>query len=236
MALAWESCASYPEPLGEIGQILVRLRGEPKKGVGGAETGGYGVAPESVDQGGAFERVDYGDLQDVVVVVDPGGTLPEGVPGPAPVAAALHLGKDGFNRLQLLAVTAGPGGAASFTLSNQRDSAVHIFGSSETGALFEAAVDAKARRSIRVSEVGRYDIYCDEDESLHCVLFVTDRPAWIGSSRSGAFFDDLRPGEYAVTVYPPRLPKWFKRVTVTAGQRATLTAPLTVNNLPQAGK
>ncbi|MHC4408188.1 MAG: hypothetical protein ACYS0E_04485 [Planctomycetota bacterium] len=240
MAFLWGGCASapsYPEPQDGNGQILVKLEGEPKEGLLGL--GRWG-APDDYDikreEGGAFERVDYGHLPDVVVVADPGRALPVDSSAPAPAAAELELDEDGFSRVQLLAAAGGRSGHASLTLLNRRSSAVHLYGFNETDASFEATVGANARTTVAVSETGRYDIFCDEDESLHCVLFVTDRPAWIGSSDSGAFFDELLPQEYMVTVFPPRLPKWSRKVTVTAGKRATLTARLTVNNLPKVGQ
>lgn len=244
IAIVTVGCAgarSYPEPQGSNGQILVNLKGEPKKGLRGPNRQNlpgeeYDIDSESVEQGRAFERVDYRNVPDVVVVADPGRALRGNIPGPATAVAALELDKDGFSRVQLLAAAGGPRGDANFTLLNRRSGTVHIYGINEADACFEATVGANARSTVHVSETGRYDIFCDEDESLHCVLFVTDRPAWIGSSDSGAFFDELPPQEYTVTVYPPRLPQWRKKVTVTAGKRTTLTATLTVNNLPKVGK
>jgi len=243
MALVWGGCASapsYPEPQGSNGQILVNLKGEPKVGVRWPwrqeVRDEYDFKREGVDQGEAFERVDYGDLKDVVVVADPGRALPEPTPGPVPAADELKLDRDGFSRVQLLAVAGGQASQASFALINRRSSAVHIYGFNEADESFEATVGANARSTVVVPGTGRYDIFCDEDESLHCVLFVTDRPAWIGSSGSGAFFDELPPQEYTVTVYAPRLPEWSTKVTVTTGKRATLTARLTVNNLPKVGQ
>ncbi|MCZ7606389.1 MAG: carboxypeptidase-like regulatory domain-containing protein [Planctomycetota bacterium] len=73
----------------------------------------------------------------------------------------------------------------------------------------------------------------------HCTacFFAEAGPyCWIGSSDDDAFFDMLPPGEYEVHVHAPRLPAWSRKVKVTAGKRETLTAELTVNNLPKVGE
>ncbi|MCA8915074.1 MAG: hypothetical protein KDB90_06645 [Planctomycetes bacterium] len=236
IGLMLASCASapsYPEPQGSNGQILVDLKGEPKEGVTGPKRRevreDYSTRRESIEKGESFERVDYSDLPDVVVVVD-------GAPAraAAPSASELEINDDGFSRGQLIAVKAGA--SAQFTLRNARGSSVHLYGFNAADGSFESEVGAGSLGTVKVSNPGRYDVYCDEDESLHCILFVVESAAWIGDSEDGAFFNDLPPGEYEVTVYPPRLPEWSKKVKVVAGKRTTLTAELTVNNLPKVGK
>ncbi|MCB9893436.1 MAG: hypothetical protein H6839_03195 [Planctomycetes bacterium] len=236
LALMMAACASapsYPEPQGSNGQILVNLQGEAKEGVRGPKREDvredYSVRRTSIEKGEAFERVDYDDMPDVVVVVSGAPVL-----SASPAASELELNDDGFSRDQLLATM--KGASAQFTLRNTRGSAVHVYGFNEGDGSFEAEVGSGALGTVKVSAPGRYDVYCDEDESLHCVLFVVDSAAWVGSSEAGAFFNNLPPGDYEVTVYPPRLPDWSKQVKVAPGKRTTLTAELTVNNLPKVGK
>ncbi|MCB9931960.1 MAG: hypothetical protein H6841_00900 [Planctomycetes bacterium] len=232
------STPHYPPPQGGNGQILVQLNGEPKQGAPKAKMGevrdDYNIRRESIEQGKAFERVDYDALEDVVVIVSGGTTSLVSAP---PAATELELDDDGFNRAQMLVVIRAGGKSASFTLHNQRKQAVHVYGFNERDGSFEGEISAGALGTVNVSQAGRYDVYCEEDDSLHCVLFVTDGDrAWIGNSDADAFFDDLPAGEYEVRVYPPRLPAWTKTVEVTAGKRETLTAELTVNNLPKVGE
>jgi len=233
------STPTYPQPAGDNGQILVQLNGEPREGAPKAKTrevrGEYTTGRQSVEQGKAFERVDYDAIEDVVVIVDAGAPVLRDVPELAPSAGEITLDDEGFNRAQYLARHRK--GGASFTLHNQRKQAVHLYGFSETDDSFEAEVSAGALGTIKVAKAGRYDVYCEEDETLHCVLFAEAGPyCWIGSSDDDAFFDMLPPGEYEVHVHAPRLPAWSRKVKVTAGKRETLTAELTVNNLPKVGE
>ena len=238
---ACSSAPTYPQPQGSNGQILVQLQGEPKEGVGKASMrevqDEYSRHRESVEKGKAFERVDYDDLKDVGVIVQFPGPILSDVPLPPPAAGELELDDDGFNRVQLLARKNRPGhkGSATFTLQNLRDTTVHIYGFNETDGSFEGEVSANSLGTIKVRDPGRYDIYCDEDETLHCVLFVTENSyAWIGSSDDDAFFNHVPPGSCEIHVFPPRLPEWSKTINVKAGKRETLKAELTVNNLPKA--
>lgn len=233
------STPSYPQPAGDNGQILLQLNGEPRDGAPKAKSrevrGEYTTGRQSVEQGKAFERVDYDELEDVVVIVDAGAPVLRDVPELAPSAGEITLDDEGFNRTQYLARSRK--GGASFTLHNQRKQAVHLYGFNESDDSFEAEISAGALGTVKVAKPGRYDVYCEEDESLHCVLFITQGGLdWIGSSDDVAFFDYLPPGEYDVHVHAPRLPVWSRKVKVTAGKRETLTAVLTVNNLPKVGE
>ena len=64
LAAACGSTRKLPEPSGTEGQVLVELLGKPKEGVGDAKTmesrEDYSISRTSVEQGKAFERVDYG--------------------------------------------------------------------------------------------------------------------------------------------------------------------------------
>lgn len=233
------STPNYPQPAGDNGQILVQLNGAPREGAPKAKTrevrGEYTTGRQSVEQGKAFERVDYDALEDVVVIVETGGAVLRDLPNLAPSAGEITVDDTGFNRAQYLARN-GKGGA-SFTVHNQRKQAVHLYGFSESDDSFEVEVSAGALGTVKVAKAGRYDVYCEEDDSLHCVLFVSNTGLdWIGSSDEDAFFDMLPPGDYEVHVHAPRLPVWSRTVKVTAGKRETLTAELTVNNLPKVGE
>lgn len=237
------SAPSYPQPQGSNGQILVQLSGEAKDGVRGPKKrevrGEYSTTRESVEKGANFERVDYDEIEDVVVIVSGADDRVSEVPILPPDAAEIQLDENGFGRSQYLTVKnrRGPEGRASFTFRNLRDEDVNFYAVNENDGFIEGKVSAGALGTFSVSEAGRYDLYCEEDDSLHCVLFVSDdRLAWIGSSDSDAFYNYIPPGEYTVAVHAPRLPEWSKRLTVSAGKRETVTAELTVNKLPKVGK
>jgi len=237
------STPTYPQPAGDNGQILVQLQGTAKEGAPKAKTrevrGEYTTGRQSVEQGKAFERVDYGGLEDVVVVLEHPTIVRTG-PGDMSRTAEITLGEEGFDRSQYLSImgwTAGDKLGCAISVLNQLKTEIHLYGFNQFDQSFEATVSAGAMAMFRIAEPGRYEVYCEEDETLHCVLFAEAGPyCWIGSSDDDAFFDNLPPGAYQVHVYAPRLPAWSRKVKVTAGKRETLTAELTVNNLPKVGE
>lgn len=215
---------SYPEPTVDSGQILIELKGEAKDGVTGPKSTrdrtDYESTGRSVEQGKAFERVNYEELEDVVVIIKGAGN--SGQAG----GASVEIGRDGFSRSQLMMDK-----GSELSIRNRRDAALTVVGFS-ADEFFEIKVAANATATTRVAASGSYVVTCDEDETLSCTLFVLgDDAGWIGNSSDAAFFNGVAPGEYSVFVHGPRLPCWYGKAKVTAGNRVTLNAGLTVNKM-----
>jgi hypothetical protein len=246
LTAACSTTPKYPEPTDYTGQILVQLDGRPKEGVKGSKREGagdeYSNRQVSIEQGKAFERVDYAELEDVVVICS-GCWATGNCESPS-----IEIDDKGFSRSQFgLQLPGMIPGNASIEFFNKRKERLTIVAvpSGETVALsnrtgtLEITVPANGSSKMSFSTrtySTRYDLYCDEDESMHSVLHVSMAGIWAGSSVADAFFDNVEPGEPTVTVYPPRLPEWSKKLIVTAGKRTTVTAELTVNTLPKVGK
>ena len=240
MLSACSSTPSYPPPRADSGQILVQLQGSPREGVSGPKTEEvqeeYSRSRESVEQGRAFERVDYDEIDDVVVIVDAGAAVLTDSPLVLPDATEIEVDEDGFSRFQYLGVRR-TRGKATFTLQNSLDREIHVYGFNGNDDYFEQTVSSGTLATFAVSEPGRYEVFCEEEESFSCVLFVADGPfAWIGTSDEDAFFNYMPAGSFEVTVHAPRLPASTKTVTVAKGKRETVTADLTVNDLPKVGE
>lgn len=225
---------SFPDPDPGRGQIVVDLRGEPREGVGGPATeevvGDYTISRRSVEEGKAFERVDYDEIEDVVVICDDISQSPQD----RPLMADLEVTDDGFSAAQLL-LAENPPLPNMLSMRNGRESEVTLFAFSDTDEYFEVTLQPGEDRVLNFLAAGRYEIMCEQDEDLECTLYVVDVPfAWIGSSAEYPFIDWLDPGEYTLRIYPPRLPEVVKTVTVKPDERTVVTVELTVNDLPKA--
>jgi hypothetical protein len=244
VALLLSACATgpnYPDPQPGYGQILVKLNGVPKDGVGGPKRvevrGEYSSMFESVEQGKAFERVDYDDIEDVVVVLRP---VPPATLGPVNQAfvSTLTLDQSGFSHAQVPAtgkMTMTMQSSLFLRIANRRDTPVTIYGYSDGDASFEIEVPANGEEQVSGISAGVYDVFCLEDESVHCRLIAEiEGNTWYGPSRHGAFFGLLPDGEYEIHVYASRLPVRVARASVTLGKRTQVSVDLTVNHLPKA--
>lgn len=249
------ACASvpvYPDPTPGEGQILVELKGIPRDGVKGPvrETvrDDYSSHSESVEKGKAFERVKYDQLEDVLTLL----TRADGEDVYAihftfgtDDGTTLTLTRDGFTSDGKLRrqVPLNLCGWFWLYLNNDLDVPVEFYLEHENGGLTAITVPAKSTHKGRLPP-GVHDLTCDQVGSAGCRVVATSGGALsyythdaevseLGRYVNG-FFNDLRPSEYDIVVYPPRLPEVRKRVTVEAGKRTTVIAELTVNHLPKA--
>jgi hypothetical protein len=237
------STRKLPEPQADRGQILVNLLGKPKEGVGGPKTeeerSEYSMSRTSNERGRAFERVDYNNIADVVVIVRRNGVEPSGpftLNGETKLPE-LTVTEEGFDHQQLLAVLRTTGGktAAKIKINNESGQKINAFGFNEKDG-FDVEIAAGGSAEASVSMAGVYEIYTEQHEFAVCVLHVTGSDeAWFGATEEAAFFDNLTPGEYSITVYPPRLPEWTHTLTVKPAKRETIDAELTVNVLHKCG-
>jgi len=240
------SCASapsLPDPQPGKGQIVVKLKATPKEGVTGPKKervqDDYATSHDSVEGGKQFQRVKYDAIADTVVLCS-GGTGPR--------SASLVAGKDSLDHSQL-ALSLGTGTEpGTVSITNERASALTFVavpreddvvgvksGGGESARIVDLTVAPGATAKLSLAVAAIYDVTCDEDEKLACVVYVTNGGAWIGTTKEWAFFDGLAPGEYDLIVYGPRLPVVRATAKVSAGQRSETQAELTVNRLHKCG-
>lgn len=236
---ACASAPSRPDPQPGEGQVLVTLKGVPRQGVKGPKRemvrDDYVTSVDSIEQGKNFERVRYDRLPDVVVLLESADGSP--VHSPAPGVAArgtvLTLDKKGFDHVQCCVNN---GATMALTVRNERPAAVDLFFDGEDGSFASLRLESGKEGSIKLGR-GMHEVTCDQDEKAISHVYVTfEGELWCGTSEEQAFFAGLKPGDYEITVYAPRLPLVRHHVQVSGGQRAQVTAELTVNSLPKAGR
>jgi len=222
-----------PEPQPHESQVVVELHGEAREGVTGPKRRtvrqNYATTMVSIEDGANYERVDYGRIDDVVVLLNVARNGARGTEAPAgsgTSADSARITAQGFDRQQLLVR---PGDTVRFT--NGTKEPVFIYGFNEDDVFFEVEVAPGAEGSVKPGR-GIYEVFCEQHEHATLRLFVHEL-GWIGDSDRHAFFPDVAPTEYEVRVYAPRLPAWTGRVSAAPGTRAVANAELTVNTLPR---
>ncbi|MEK7470153.1 MAG: hypothetical protein AAB074_22515 [Planctomycetota bacterium] len=219
----------YPQPKPDRAQLIVKLAARAKEGVKGprGDTGDpYSSSGMSPERSKNYQRVDYDDLADIAVILK-GSSLGDG--GPAPTAARLTIGPDGpDHRLVLL----GPKKHTQLTLRNELKRSMTLGCMGQSGDGFVATVAPGKEGVVTLSDPGVYELNCDEDECL-LVTIVVAPTTWAALGKSGdeIFFDGVAPGELDVVIQAPRLPDIVRRVSATAGARATVDAEISVNQM-----
>lgn len=236
LAAACGTTQKLPDPAPGTGQIVVRLEGAAREGVRGParedKVGEYEITSESVEKGRDFERVNYGAIEDVVVLCSSGS---------GPTRQTLPIGPFGPERKQLALSLSGTE-PAILQLNNRREDTQTIWAvprdefagmSYEAAPALDITVAAKGSAELKINLPGVYDLFCDEDEYFECTVYVVVGGSWTGPSNEPAVFNNLNPGSYDLIVIPPRLPVQKHKATVTVGQRSEVKARLTVNTLPR---
>ncbi|MFO0983426.1 MAG: hypothetical protein U1E76_17115 [Planctomycetota bacterium] len=229
LAAACSLIQRHPEPKPGMSQILVEVKALPKTGIKPPQRepgSGYGGMYASVEEDWRYRRVDYADLQDVVVLLE-GGALPGPAPPHAPrlVAAREH----DLITLDHDQVLIAPDGRLE--LHNRTDRPLHFYSTSEAWHWLELTVPPASGATAAAPAPGQHELLCEEDEALKTTVVCAPCGA-VARSGDELLFDDLPPGEYRVLVIAPRLPAFAATVKTRAGERTTVAARLTVNDLP----
>ncbi|MCF6227092.1 MAG: hypothetical protein L3J82_00265 [Planctomycetes bacterium] len=232
-----KSTPNYPQPTPGEGQVLVTLTGVPKAGVTGPSeeiSDSYSGDTMSVERGKRFQRVDYDEIEDVVVIL-------ERVDGNPIYSVAIEdltivIEDDGFDS-SLYAVKLGIGW---LNFKNESDTTVYVVLADEENAPWGINVGDNSTSGMGENYpgmpdgAGEWTVTIDEIESAEAIVIATHGLIWTGTSDEQAFFGNLDEGEYIVRVIAPRLPVVTKTITITEGKRSTINVKLTVNTLPKA--
>lgn len=232
-----KSAQIFPQPTVDEGQVLVTLTGVPKAGVTGPSeeiSDSYSGDTMSVERGKRFQRVDYDEIENVVVILERiDGTEIKANNLPA---ASIDFDEDGFispfYTFKLV--------DDYLKLQNKSDDTLTVFFASRSDLAFDfvekpnTESDVDSKYFMQSDTIGEWTITIDEIDSAQATLLTTFGLAWIGSSDEQAFFGNLDDGEYIVKVIAPRLPVVTRTLTVTKGKRSAVNVKLTVNGLPKS--
>jgi hypothetical protein len=205
--------------------VDVRIVAEPKRGLDPA----FNDPGSAYGPGGAvgvFQQIDYENVQNIVVWVEPvasGGSLT------APPETAVSIGDHPNGAVRGVPV----GGKVVF--KNERGGPMSIYSVSDGNAFDLGSIAPGQQGEYVVASPGMIEVLTESRTEPIERLYAVQSP-WvqtIGSSTEHAWFTNLPPGGYRAACWHERLPGSLQAVELTADQIARVSLTLSVNLLPE---
>ena len=223
-------CQSSHAPAPGMASLRVKVIAEPKEGVKMLSNPLRVYDAPSNPQPkvkGDFEKVDYANLGDIVVWVEPDRAPPA---NPAASVVSVRDQASPPDALRLAAVR------AKLTFKNVGNKPINVYSVSD-GNDFDLGVLAPgAAGEYVVKSAGLVEVLTDSVKEPIAQIYATPT-RWNDLTQSGATvsFENLPPGQYHVHSWHPRLPGGETTVTLSPNQTMTATVKVGVNDLPKVG-
>lgn len=220
-------CQSEAPPAAGLASLHLRVMAVPKQGVPAQSDQVQVYDAAARNQRGAYERLDYSSLDDIVVwaaPIHPSGVLQ--VPPPKTVNIGGSPGADH----PIVPASVGQ----ELILSNDASQAMNLYSVSD-GNNFDLGTLAPGKQaSYVIKSPGLIEILTDRFEQPVARVYAAPSP-FVVETHSGAevTLNNLPPGEYRVVSWHPRLPGTSEEVHLSAGQTQTETITVGVNSLPK---
>jgi hypothetical protein len=227
LAVLLSSCQQPPSSQTKgMASLFVHVRAEPKTGAGPSpQKVNVYDAPKQVDRG-AFTRVDYFDLEDIVVWLEPAAGTP-----PAP-AAAMTVDVDPAKKSASILDVASVG--QRIVLHNASGSSQTIYSVSDGNDFDFESVPAGGQAEYTVRSPGLIEVLTNAPVDNSVKIYAAPSP-WARLAHSGqtVAFDKLPPGQYRLVCWHPRLPGSQVDLTLTADHTSDASIEVSVNSLPK---
>jgi hypothetical protein len=219
-------CQSASQPTNGLAGLRVRVVAEPKAGLPAARN--VSVYDAGTPQGyGAFERVDYSSLDQIVIWVQPAMEASDGAVVPSatihvdPRKPQSELSRVVFTRQKLIIQNDGPRPQVIYSVSDGNE---FDLGSIPPGASGEFTVKSP----------GIIELLSDSmADPLARIYAAPTRWAALAKSGQTISFDDLPPGPASVHSLHPRLPGSQVNVSLIPNHIAQAEIKVGVNSLPK---
>jgi len=218
-------CQSGPAPIPGMSALRVNVIAEPKAGVKDPRTA-ITVYDTQDKERGAFERVDYSALDEIVVWVEPINKTPAGPL--APITIDVNPQKPA----ETLSAVASVG--QRIAIHNTSSQARQIYSVSDGNEFDLGSVPAGGRGEYLVKSAGPIEVLAAGVKEPVAEIYAAPSP-WAKLTNSGtpADFVNLPPGQYRIVSWHPRLPGSETPVTLLPDQTAKVSVKVGVNGLPK---
>jgi hypothetical protein len=220
-------CQSGPTPSAGMSAIRINVIAEPKAGVKDSSSL-VTMYDTSAKEHGAFERVDYSALDEIVVWIEPTAKSAGGANAPATIDVNAQKPTENL----AAAVSVGQ----TLVVHNAGSTARNFYSVSDGNEFDLGAVAAGGRAQYVVKSEGLIEVLAaGAKEPVARVYSAPSR--WVKLTQSGTTVDfvDLPPGNYKVVSWHPRLPGTQSPVTLAPNQSGKASIKVGVNALPKVG-
>jgi hypothetical protein len=225
-------CRVNPKP-GDAAVVL-DVKAKPKAGLKVehfARVPVYDAAPHPVKPAGEYEHVDYNDLGDIVVWLEPTGDAAH-----AEVASVLKSKSQvdvraGKPADRTLAASVGQ----PVVIYNAGPQPVTLYSVSDGNDFELPPLNPGTVTSFQPKSEGLIEILADPSQPPVAMIYAAPTK-WVARAQSGKqiVFNDVPPGSYQAVAWHPRLPGSTVNIgDVAAGQVKRATLQLGVNDLPK---
>jgi hypothetical protein len=230
-ALAVVGCARRvaEPPRAGTANVVLEVGAKPKAGAAErlARVPVYDAAPRpAAVMSGQFERVDYADLGDIIVWLEP---APADAPRFSPVVVAVDPARSPE------AVHAASVGR-EVVFRNRGDAPVSLYSVSDENdfELPDIPPGGEARYTVRAP--GLIEVLADPSRPPVATLYAAPSP-WVRRARAGesVLFRDVPPGTYEAVSWHPRLPGKSASLSLAPDQVTRSTLDVGVKNISAEG-
>jgi hypothetical protein len=229
LILPMVGCQSGPTPLAGMSALRINVIAEEKAGYKDPDSRVMVYDSGTAKVKGPFERVDYSELDEIVVWVEPvggGAQSPPASPMTIEVSAktsATKLAGAVCVGQRLIVRNSGPVAGKFYSVSDGNEFNLGV-------------IPAGGQGEYVVRAAGLIEVLSESSKDPVAETYAAPTK-WVAVAQSGGVVDfaDLPPGRYKVMSWHPRLPGYESIVTLSPNQSATASIKVGVNALPKVG-
>lgn len=220
-------CQTAARPSSGLADLRVRVMAEPKQGVPNP-TGRVQVYDAAAhNSSGAFEKVDYSSLDNIVVWVEPVMAPPM-----AQIVAlrSLSVSVPAVGDDSIVAACVGQ----KLVVTNRSGRAMDIYSVSDGNDFDLGSIAAGGQGAYVIKSGGLIEILTDSSDQPLARVYAAPS-CYVAETHSGAevTFANLPPGDYRISSWHPRLPGSTVAVHLSADQTQSASITVGVNSLPK---
>jgi hypothetical protein len=229
LALFASSCQHPSSATNGAATLMVHVQADPKAGAGPAPQKVPVYDSQKPVDRGAFAKVDYSDLDEIIVWLEPAAGATAATPANP---ATIDIDPAKLSGSLTDAVSVGQ----QLTLHNAGTSPLTIYSVSDGNDFDFESVPANGQAEYTVRSPGLIEVLTNAKTDESVKIYAAPSP-WVRLAHSGEtlIFNNLPPGKYRLVSWHPRIPGSQTEVNLSADQTTDTSINVSVNSLPKVG-